>query len=59
MAMRNWNLCAKNGVLTIQLSTMDKNALFPFVRVAPLPRKTFSMGEVTDKRYYLETHRIR
>lgn len=47
------------GAYTIWLPAMDKADLFPSVRIAPLPRKTFSMGEAQDKRYYLETRRIR
>lgn len=39
---------------------MEKSELFPSVdRDGPLPRKTFSMGEAWDKRYYLEARRIK
>ena len=38
---------------------MGKNALFKSVIVGgSLPRKTFSMGEANDKRYYLEARKI-
>lgn len=38
---------------------MKKSELFETVRRdGALPRKTFSMGEATDKRYYLEARRI-
>ncbi|MBQ4137069.1 MAG: DUF1015 domain-containing protein [Clostridia bacterium] len=38
---------------------MSKNALFKSVIVGgSLPRKTFSMGEADDKRFYLEARRI-
>ena len=38
---------------------MSKNALFKSVIVGgSLPRKTFSMGEANDKRYYLEARKI-
>ncbi len=47
------------GAKTIALKAMDKADLFPAVRIGPLPRKTFSMGEARDKRYYLETRVIR
>jgi len=41
------------------LPAMDKAQLFPAVRAdGALPRKTFSMGEAQDKRYYLECRRI-
>jgi hypothetical protein len=29
------------------------------VREGPTPRKTFSMGEAHEKRYYIEARRIR
>jgi hypothetical protein len=29
------------------------------VREGPLPRKTFSMGEADEKRFYVEARRIR
>lgn len=42
------------------LPVMDKHALFPTVeKEGALPRKTFSMGEANEKRYYLEARRIR
>ena len=47
------------GAFAIWVPAMDKAGLFPSVCVGPLPRKTFSMGKATDKRYYLETRRIR
>lgn len=47
------------GALRIRLTPMDKRALFPSVRQGgALPRKTFSMGEAQDKRYYLECRSI-
>lgn len=42
------------------LPAMDKHDLFKTVILdGALPRKTFSMGEAEDKRYYLECRRIR
>ena len=42
------------------LPAMAKEELFPTViHDGVLPRKTFSMGEARDKRYYLEARRIR
>jgi len=39
--------------------TFDKAELFPAVRSwGALPRKTFSMGEATEKRYYMEARKI-
>lgn len=43
----------------ILLPTMAKSLLFPTViRNARLPRKTFSMGEADEKRFYFECRRI-
>ncbi len=43
----------------ILLPPMDKSMLFPAVKNGgPLPRKTFSMGEANEKRYYLEARKI-
>ena len=43
------------GACCIRLKAMDKNALFRGIRTGgALPRKTFSLGEARDKRYYLE-----
>lgn len=42
------------------LPVMDKHELYPTVeQEGALPRKTFSMGEANEKRYYLEARRIR
>ena len=41
------------------LPAMDKHDLFAIVRDrGPTPRKTFSLGEAHEKRYYLECRRI-
>ena len=45
--------------MRIRLTPMDKRDLFRrCARAAALPRKTFSMGEAQDKRYYLECRAI-
>jgi len=42
------------------LPSMNKHDLFKTVKMeGALPRKTFSMGEANEKRYYLECRRIR
>ena len=42
------------------LPAMPKELLFPSVaKDGPLPRKTFSMGEANEKRYYMEARKIR
>lgn len=44
----------------ILLPVMPKDRLFPSVeKDGPLPRKTFSMGEANEKRYYMEARLIR
>ena len=41
------------------LPAMPKQALFPAVEaMGALPRKTFSMGEAREKRYYMEARRL-
>ena len=41
------------------LPAMEKSELFPTVVYdGALPRKTFSMGEANEKRYYLECRKI-
>lgn len=53
-------LTAKPGCIGFILPAMDKSALFPTVILdGVLPRKTFSMGHAWDKRYYLESRKIR
>lgn len=51
---------ADAGFIGLLLPAMSKHDLFPcIVRDGILPRKTFSMGEAYEKRYYLECRRIR
>ena len=51
---------ARPGNIAFLLPPMDKQALFPSViHDGVLPRKTFSMGEAHDKRFYLEARKIR
>ena len=43
----------------IKLGSIDKNTLFPAIAAGGvLPRKTFSMGEAYEKRYYMECRKI-
>ncbi|MBQ7033824.1 MAG: DUF1015 domain-containing protein [Clostridia bacterium] len=47
------------GNIGFLLPPMDKNALFDTVEAdGVLPRKTFSMGEACEKRFYLEARKI-
>ena len=49
---------SRNGI-GFFMPSMEKKVLFPSVeKYGALPKKTFSMGEAQDKRYYLESKRI-
>ncbi len=49
-----------NGNMAFLLLPTEKKQLFPTVlRDGVLPRKTFSMGQAHDKRFYLEARKIR
>jgi hypothetical protein len=49
----------QDGNIGIYLPAMEKSQLFKTViQDGNLPRKTFSMGEANEKRYYLECRRI-
>lgn len=53
-------LGCQEGNLSFLLPVFDKTALFGIVeRDGTLPRKAFSMGHASDKRYYLECRKIR
>ena len=52
-------LGAQPGNVGFYLPAMDKSALFKTVILdGSLPRKTFSMGEAHEKRFYMESRRI-
>ena len=51
---------ADRGAVGFRLPAMEKGDLFKTViQEGALPRKTFSMGEASDKRYYLECRKIK
>ncbi len=53
-------LAATPGHAGLHLATLGKSELIGRVaRHGPLPRKSFSMGEADEKRFYLEARRIR
>lgn len=53
------SLSAEAGNAGFALPAMDKFMLFPAVAAdGALPRKTFSMGEANEKRYYIESRYI-
>ena len=48
-------LAKDKQAIAILLGALDKNTLFPAIAAGGvLPRKTFSMGEAEEKRYYIE-----
>ena len=54
------DLCRDNGNVGIILDAMEKNDLYKSVILdGALPRKTFSMGDACDKRFYVEVRRIK
>jgi len=51
---------SKPGNIGLFLPALDKNVFFDtIVKDGALPRKTFSMGEAHEKRYYMEARRIK
>lgn len=55
-----YDLCRDEHNMGFILPCMDKSDLFKTVILdGALPRKTFSMGEACDKRFYLEARKIR
>jgi len=47
------------GSIGIRMPALAKEDLFPFIKMGKiLPRKSFSMGEATSKRYYFESRMI-
>ena len=54
------SLCADGNNAGIILDAMDKSDLFRSVaQQGALPRKTFSMGDAWDKRFYVEARKIK
>ena len=54
------NLTRPKNTIGFIFDGMEKNDLFTTViKDGALPRKTFSMGEAYDKRFYLEAKRIK
>lgn len=55
-----YDLCKEDNTLGFIFEGMGKDDLFPAVKSdGSLPRKTFSMGHAHDKRYYIESRKIR
>jgi hypothetical protein len=52
-------LCERPGTAGFLLPPFEKSGLFETIaQTGPLPRKSFSLGEAPDKRYYLEARRL-
>ncbi len=53
-------LAAEDKTVGFLFDGISKAELFPYVKEhGVLPRKTFSMGEACDKRYYMEARKLR
>ncbi len=53
-------IAEKNDAVAVFMPTVEKDTLFDYVaRRGVLPRKSFSMGNAEDKRYYYETKKIK
>ncbi len=53
-------LAMMEGNVGVHFAAVSKGDLLRrVVREGPLPRKTFSMGEAHEKRFYVEARRIR
>ncbi|MDX9898145.1 MAG: DUF1015 domain-containing protein [Spirochaetia bacterium] len=52
-------LAKKSGNLGLYLPPIDKSSFFgTVIRDGAMPRKTFSMGEAPEKRFYIESRKI-
>ena len=52
-------LGSKEGNIGLFLPAIEKSTFFDsIIQDGALPRKTFSMGEADEKRYYMEARRI-
>jgi hypothetical protein len=55
-----FSLAQKEGALGFLCAAIEKPQLFRSILLSgPLPRKTFSIGNARDKRYYLEARKIK
>ncbi len=55
-----YNLGQKDGYTSVYLPAVDKESFFATIsEKGPLPRKSFSMGEADEKKFYLECREIK
>lgn len=53
-------ICKRRGAVGVLLPPINKNSFFEYIiKQGSFPRKTFSIGEACEKRYYIEARRIR
>ena len=53
-------IVSESGAVGIIFNAMDKAGFFPAIKAGgALPKKTFSIGNADDKRFYLEARKIR
>ena len=53
-------LGAEEGNCSLILPNVSKDTFFEtIIKDSALPRKTFSMGEANEKRYYMEARKIK
>ncbi|MBE6349216.1 MAG: DUF1015 domain-containing protein [Spirochaetaceae bacterium] len=54
-----FRLGGNKGVISILLPPIEKNSFFATIsQNGPLPRKSFSMGEASEKRFYMECRKL-
>ena len=54
------SVCTDKNAVGIALKAIDKSTFFDYiVKNGTLPRKTFSMGEADEKRYYIECRKVK
>lgn len=54
-----WRLGKEKGAVSILLPPVEKDSFFATIASGgPLPRKSFSMGEASEKRFYLECRKL-
>ena len=54
-----WELAKQPNAVGVVMPTLEKSQLFEYIaNVGELPRKTFSMGDASEKRYYLEARKF-
>ena len=50
----------RSGCVGIRMRGVEKSELFEYVvKCGALPKKTFSLGEAEEKRFYLEARKIK